>query len=105
MALSNGLPLGPGRRVGLLATLRDDPQDLVVLGKPIQRFLGEHQFSVQFDLEDAAVGGDQLRLQTELLLDGVRQTGGARLVVSNLAVFNGDLHVDLRVSGHHRPRI
>ena len=65
-------------------------EDLAVLGKAVQRLLGEDQVPVQRDLEDAPARGDELTVGSELPLDGVRQTGGARLVVSNDAVF--DLH-------------
>jgi hypothetical protein len=44
------------------------------------------------DVEDPAAPLDQLWLDSEFLLDALRQTGGARAVVSNHAVFDRDLH-------------
>jgi hypothetical protein len=55
------------------------------------RLLRIDQRAVDFDLEDAAAGGDQLGLQAELPLDLVRQTGGDGLVVSDPAVFDAQL--------------
>ena len=44
------------------------------------------------DVEDPAVPFDQLCLDSQLLLDKSRQTGGPGIVVSDLAEFDGDLH-------------
>jgi len=54
--------------------------------------LGVDQVAVQDHLEDAAGGRDQLGVQIELVLELGRQTGGDGLVVSDLAVFDGELH-------------
>lgn len=50
--------------------------------------LGENLPSVDFDLENPAVGFDKFRPYAELTLDGVRQTGGFRSIVSNCAILN-----------------
>jgi hypothetical protein len=52
--------------------------------------LREQQLAVELDLEDAAPPLDQLGPGPEPLLDRVRQTGGAREVVSGDAVLDGD---------------
>ena len=49
----------------------------------------EHQLIVQLDLENATTALDQLRFDTEFLLNFRRQTGGAGLVVSNNTIFDG----------------
>jgi len=55
--------------------------------------LGEHQIAVHDDLEDTARGFDQLNIGVGVrFLDLGRQTGGPRLVASDAAVFDGDLH-------------
>jgi len=67
--------------------------------------LGEDELAVHLDLEDAARPLDELRLDAELLLDLCRQTGGARIVVSDGAVLDRDGHTlllsgsDYRASG------
>ena len=52
--------------------------------------LGEEQLVVDGDLEDPSGTLDELRLDPELLLDLLRQTGGAGVVVSDAAVLNDD---------------
>jgi hypothetical protein len=47
------------------------------------------------DIEHPARAGHQLRPRIQRLLDGLRQTGGSRKVVSLLAV--GDRHVHQRL--------
>lgn len=73
------------------------PLDLAGLREAAQLFLGEDQLAPDGDLEDAAVALDQLRLDAELLLDRVRQTGGAGIVISAGAVLDGN------VSRHAHP--
>jgi hypothetical protein len=52
--------------------------------------LGIDRLAVQAYLEDAAPPLDQLRPEIEGPLELVRQTGGARMVVSDDAVFDLD---------------
>jgi len=79
--------------------------DLAGLREPACLPLGEHQLAVHLDVEDAARPFDELGLDAGLLLDLCRQTGGARIVVSDGAVLNGDGHTlllsgaDYRASG------
>jgi hypothetical protein len=75
-----------------LIAFADQARHLALLGEAAERLLGEDQLVVERDLEDAATGGDQLALDTEFGLQLGRQTGGARLVVSLLAVFDLDAH-------------
>jgi len=58
--------------------------------------LGEDDFVVDHDLEDACGPLDELCFDAQLLLDLFRQTGGARVVVSDGAVLDHD-------SGRHGP--
>lgn len=53
--------------------LGDEPPSIVI---------GEHDVTVERDLEDAAVGFDECGVQGELILDLRRQTGGFGSVVS-----------------------
>ena len=73
-------------------------QHLLVLGEPTDLILGEDQFSVGGDIEDAAAAFDELGLDAVGLLDGLRQTGGFGEVVSLHAVLDADLHA-------HRPPV
>src|SRR3989449_1060516 len=58
-----------------------------------ERLLGEHAPAVDFDLEHAARGLDQLHVRVRVgLADLGRQTGGPRLIVSDDTVFDGDAH-------------
>jgi len=59
--------------------------------------LGEDQLVVDGDLEDPAGPLDELGLDAQLLLDLLRQTGGAGIVVSDPAV------LDCYSGGHHPP--
>lgn len=52
-------------------------------------------FIVRIHVEDAAGAFDELGGDVELLLNGFRQTGGAREVVSLRTVFDGDIHEPL----------
>ncbi len=58
----------------------------------VEGLLAEDEVAVDLDLEDATAGGDQFGLQVVALAQLIRQTGGTGLVVSNLAVLDGDLH-------------
>jgi hypothetical protein len=59
--------------------------------------LGVNEFSIGNDVEDAAAALDQLHLGVERLLDGSRQTGGVRSIVSFNAIGNRDLHTPMRM--------
>lgn len=72
----------------------DFPDDFAVLGEAVQRFFREHQLAVDFYFENAAARGDEFRFDLKGILDFACQTGGARFVVSDLAVFDGYLHGD-----------
>lgn len=67
-------------------------ENLVMLGKTILLVLAEDELSLHDHIKHAAPAGNQLRLGVELALDGIRQTGGRRLVVSLLAVGDADVH-------------
>lgn len=54
--------------------------------------LGVDQVSIHNDVEDSAAAFDQFRLDSRRFLNGIRQTGGLRGVVSLHAVGNADLH-------------
>ncbi len=54
----------------------------------------EHAFTVDEDVEFAAAAGVELGHDSEFVLQFRSQTGRAREVVSNLAVFDADLHGD-----------
>jgi len=61
---------------------------------PPQALLGKDQFAVDRDFEYAAVRGDEgedLDVLFKVFQEFVRQTDGARGVVSNRAVFDGDV--------------
>jgi hypothetical protein len=85
-----------GRKMGLGAGhfRRERGGDLAGIGKTAGLLLGEHQLAVRLDLEDSAASLAELGLHAELPLDLFRQTGGARIVVSDGAV------LDRHVSGH-----
>jgi len=70
----------------------DEADDLSVVGKAVQRTLGEDQLAVDGNLEDAAAPGDELAVSLERLLQLGRQTDGAGLVISLTAVFDLDPH-------------
>jgi hypothetical protein len=59
-------------------------------------FLGKHHLAVDGNVEHAAGGLDQLDLDAGKLPPKLRrQTGGARLIVSNDAILDVDLHRSL----------
>ena len=83
------------KRSGSSRTLIDllyGREDLLLRGEAVQSFLGKGQPAVDFHFEDSPVRGDEFGFNLESALDGVRQTGGAWLIVSNLAVLDGYLH-------------
>jgi hypothetical protein len=65
--------------------------DLAGVREPAGLLLGEDELVVDRDLEDSSRSFDELRLDAQLLLDLFRQTGGARVVVSDGAVLDRDL--------------
>ncbi len=68
-----------------------------MLREPVFCFLGEDQFVVGHDLENAAPGLDQFRFHSQLFLNGLCQTGSLGIVVSLITVFDGDF------PGHNFP--
>ncbi len=63
------------------------------IGKPACLPFREDQLPIDLDLEDTVFALDQARVRAELVAQLSRQPGGAWLVVSNNAVFDGDIHV------------
>jgi hypothetical protein len=51
-----------------------------------------HERAIDIHVEDASVARDERGLDAEFLLDRIRQTGGDRVVVSGLAVLDGNAH-------------
>jgi hypothetical protein len=76
--------------------LLEDAFDLARVRETTCLLLGEEQLVVDSDLEDSSGALDELRLDPELLLDLLRQTGGAGVVVSDAAVLDND-------RGSHKP--
>ena len=66
--------------------------DLGMLRKAMRLVLREDLLSVDLDVEDAALAGDDLGLQPELALNRGRQTGGLWPIVSTNAIGDGDVH-------------
>lgn len=66
------------------------PDHFSRLGESIDGFLGEDLVSVQMDFEHPSSAFDETRGNVEALFNLVRQTGGAWLVVSLHAIFDGD---------------
>ncbi len=65
---------------------------------PARGHLGVDESPVNDYLEDPTAGADELDLRSRMMLsEGVRQTGGARFVVSSPAVLDGDVHFYLLV--------
>ena len=71
-------------------SLLEDGFDLAGVWETACLLLGEDQLVVDGDLEDSTGSLDELRLDAELLLDLLRQTGGAGVVVSDPAVLDDD---------------
>jgi hypothetical protein len=69
---------------------RDGVLDLARHGEAPGSLLGEDEIAVDADVEDTARALDQLGPDAELALQLVRQTGGAREIISNQAVLDGD---------------
>ena len=63
------------------------------LVRELSRFvLGVHKVAVHLHVEDAAPAGDQLRVDAERLFQTGSQTDRFGLVVSDVAVGDGDFH-------------
>lgn len=72
----------------------EEREDLARLGMPVELGLFEHRRAVAQNLESAAPGRDQLHVGIRKLPTNLGgQTGRPRLVVSERAVFDADLHV------------
>jgi hypothetical protein len=89
----------PGSAPLPLATLAsgtsgDRSLDLAGTGKAPDLLLREDELAVELDVEDASGALDQLRAEAQLLLQLVRQTGGAGQIVSGYAI------LDREVFGH-----
>lgn len=67
-------------------------EDFFVLWEAADFALGKEPPSVGVDVEGADGAAHQFGFDAELRLDLVRQTDGARAVVSPFAVFDADLH-------------
>ncbi|MFT5233088.1 MAG: hypothetical protein ACI9UK_002035 [Candidatus Krumholzibacteriia bacterium] len=70
-------------------------KDFIVFGKPVFGFLGKDQLVVDFDFKHTAARSNELWVYSKQRIDFGRQTGSAGFVVSNTAIFDGDLHVFL----------
>ena len=79
-----------GQRVLLLG--RELVAQLARGGKPTDLMLRENEFSVDLHVEDASSALDELRRATELVCEFRGHPGRVRLVVSNHAVFDGNVH-------------
>jgi hypothetical protein len=89
-----------------LLQLPDRPQDFFVVPDVAAGLvLRVHQLSVDLDVEDASVARDLPDPDSELLLDRCRQTGGNRIVVSDLAEGDDHLHELLLVRGRRLDRV
>ena len=92
-------------RITLATASRPDlRQHLFGLREPTRLVLGEDQLSIDDDVEDASRSLQELRLDSEFILDLGRQTGGAGQVVSPYAVADLDLHGGSPVSRLHGSR-
>jgi hypothetical protein len=77
----------------------DPAQDLSRFREPPRFALGVDERPVDHDVEDAAGALRELRLDPERLFQLGRQTGGPRLVVSDDAVGDLDVHRGLPRTG------
>ena len=76
----------------LPSQLPNRPCHLTRIGKPAYLPLREDQLPIDLDLEDTVFAFDQARVRSEFVAELSRQPGGAWLVVSNDAIFDGDVH-------------
>jgi len=70
---------------------------LTGIGEASNATLREHERPVDLDLEDAILALDEACVGVELVLQLGRQPGSPRLVVSDYAVLDGDIHSRLRL--------
>jgi len=72
-------------------------RDFPVVRKSSQGTLGKYEISIHRDLEDPVLTLDQLDCGSKLVIQLGRQPGGPRLVISNNAVFDRNIHTLLHV--------
>jgi len=65
-----------------------------MVGKSSFGLLGKNQLAVYEDFEDPASALDEFGLRTGLFLDGGRQTGGPREIISGRAIRDRNFHCD-----------
>ena len=63
-----------------------------MLREPADVALAPYLRAVDVYVEDSAGAFDHLRIDPELILDRLRQTGGRGVIVSLHAVFDADVH-------------
>lgn len=63
-----------------------------MFGKTIQGLFGKDKFTVNLHFKNTTTGSDELSTYTTVILDSGCQTGGRGFVISNLAVFDADMH-------------
>jgi hypothetical protein len=68
-------------------------QDFIVRGKTACFLLGENLFAIHRDLENPTSRLNQFSLNSVFLLNGSCQTGSLRIVVSDYAILNLDIHL------------
>jgi hypothetical protein len=68
------------------------PLDLPRFGKSAELLFGEDELVFYGNFKDSSAAFDELGLDAKILLDFRCQTGGARVVVSSRAVFDGNPH-------------
>jgi hypothetical protein len=67
----------------------------VVLDVASGRVLRIEKLAVRSDVEDASIARDELDVDSEFFVNRFRQTGGNRIVVSDLAKFDRDVQQNL----------
>jgi len=80
----------PRLSLGLQAS--DLVEYFIVLRKPAYVVLVPNLRAVHVYVEDPAGAFDHLRIDAELILDRLRQTGGRGVIVSLHAVLDADVH-------------
>ncbi len=63
-----------------------------MLGKTIQGLFGKDKFTVNFHFKNTTAGSNEFSIHTAVILDSGRQTGGRGFVISDLAIFDADMH-------------
>ncbi len=85
-----------------MLSLTQEGKNFLVFGKTPLFLLGKDQLSIGHHLEDPSGRLDQFRLDPQLLLERLRQTGGFGVVVSLHAIFNAQFsyhEIYLRLKG------